>query len=312
MSLRSLLAAVLLAGGLIVSQAQAQQARPLVDLAWLKAQAGKQGVVVLDASGNAAAFAQGHIPGAVFTDFAAKDGWRVDRQVGDKKAIGQLPEIAHLEKLIGSMGIGNQDHVVVVSAGRSAGDVSVAARIYWTFKLLGHDRVSILDGGMVGYLKDKANPLEKGMGAAPAAKAFKANYRPEMRASADEVKGALGGGTALLDFRPQDQFVGINKASSVQRHGTLPGAVNVPGEWATRDGGGELRSIEGLKSLYALQQAPAEGNAIAFCNTGIWASLGWFVNSELLGNKQTKMYDGSMSDWTIDAAAPMVRKVKLD
>ena len=42
----------------------------------------------------------------------------------------------------------------------------------------------------------------------------------------------------------------------------------------------------------------AQDDAIAFCNTGHWASLGWFARSEILGQKNVKLYDGSMVDWS--------------
>ena len=45
---------------------------------------------------------------------------------------------------------------------------------------------------------------------------------------------------------------------------------------------------------------------IAFCNTGHWASVAWFGLSEVLGNKNTSMYDGSMAEWTADPARPVV------
>ena len=48
---------------------------------------------------------------------------------------------------------------------------------------------------------------------------------------------------------------------------------------------------------------------IAFCNTGHWATLDWFVMSELLGNKDARMYDGSMLEWTA-AGMPMEIKIK--
>ncbi|MGH6815294.1 MAG: sulfurtransferase, partial [Hyphomicrobiaceae bacterium] len=46
------------------------------------------------------------------------------------------------------------------------------------------------------------------------------------------------------------------------------------------------------------------------CSTGHWASLGWFVSSEILGNKDAKMYPGSMAEWTADAGRPVEQKVK--
>ena len=286
-------------------------AQPLVDLAWLKANQGKPDVVVLDASGNAADFAGGHIPGAVFTDFAQKNGWRIDKKVGDKKVAGLLPDVPHLEKLISELGIGNDDHVVVVPAGMSAADFGAATRIYWTFKVLGHDKVSVLNGGMAVYLKDKANPLEAGL-TKPQPKTFKARFRPDVLATAEDVKIALQKGTPLIDSRPQDQYLGINKSGAVQAYGSLPGAINVPAAWSTVNGGGTIRSAQGLGALYAMQKASPDGEVITYCNTGHWAALGWFINSEMLGNKKTRMYDGSMTEWTVDPAAPMVRQARLD
>lgn len=286
-------------------------AQPLVDLAWLKAHQSQAGIVILDASGKAADFESGHIPGAVFTDFSQKDGWRVDKKVGDKTVVGLLPSVPHMEKLISALGIGNDDQVVVVSSGKNAADFGAATRIYWTFKVLGHDNVSVLNGGMAAYLKDKANPLQTGV-TKPQAKMFKASLRPEFLATADDVKAALKQGTPLLDSRPQDQYLGINKSGAVQAYGTLPGSISVPAEWSTVNGGGTMRSSAGLQALYTMQKASPDGEAITFCNTGHWASLGWFINSEMMGNKKTRMYDGSMTEWTVDPEAPMVRLAKFD
>ena len=57
------------------------------------------------------------------------------------------------------------------------------------------------------------------------------------------------------------------------------------------------------------QGVPDQGSVIAFCNTGHWATLDWFVMSELLGNKDARMYDGSMLEWTA-AGMPMEVKIK--
>ncbi|MDH5749720.1 MAG: rhodanese-like domain-containing protein [Rhodospirillales bacterium] len=284
-------------------------ASPVVDVDWVKANTGKSGIVFLDVTGNPNAFMMGHIPGAVFTNYG-KDQWRVKKNVMGKTVTGMLPETAYLEKLIGGLGIGNNDHVVVVANGFSAAELGTATRLYWTFKVLGHEEVSILDGGMQAYFQDKNNPLEKGM-SKPQPKPFKAKFNDKYLATSQDVEMALKNGTALLDNRPNDQFLGINKSGAVQRAGTLPGALHVPGIWMTKNGGGTLRGASELKALYKAANAPTDGPAISFCNTGHWASLGWFINSEILGNKKTRMYDGSMAEWSIDPAHAMETKVKL-
>ena len=57
------------------------------------------------------------------------------------------------------------------------------------------------------------------------------------------------------------------------------------------------------------QGVPEKGSVITFCNKGHWASLNWFVMSELLGNKDARMYDGSMLEWTA-SGMPMEVKIK--
>ncbi len=309
---------LLFLGLLLTAAALAQAAQPLVDVDWVKANIGKPGVVFLDVRGRLAGksksdYLRGHIPGAVYTNYL-KDGWRVKDANG---TIGMLPPVAKLEKLIGGLGIGNDDHVVIVPQGGRALDMGTATRIYWTFKVLGHDRVSILDGGMQAYTKavDKKsgkpiNPLEKGM-VKPVAKHFKANMRREMIATKEDVKKAMEKGTVLVDNRPHNQYVGVNRHGKAKRNGTIPGAVNLPENWLTRNGGGQFRPKSELEQLYAAAGVPTDGDQITFCNTGHWASLGWFASSEILGNKAAKMYDGSMVEWSADDGLPMEQKVKI-
>ena len=285
----------------------ANAVQPLVDASWVKDNIAKPGVVFLDLRGNPRAFQAGHIPGARWTSYG-RDGWRAKIN----NVPGMLPPTAKLEALIGRLGIGNADHVVLAPAGWDATNMGIATRIYWTFKVLGHDEVSILDGGMNAYLADKKNPLEKGM-TTPKPKTFKARFRPELLATAEDVRKAISGkNTTLIDHRPSGQFMGVNKSGSVKRLGTLPGAKNVPAMWTTVNNGGVFRSKEELVKLYKAIGVSTEGETINFCNTGHWASVGWFITHELLGNKKAKMYDGSMAEWSRIKESPMDRKVKLN
>lgn len=289
----------------LVLAGQTLAAEPLLDADWVGTNLQRPGVVFLDVRGKRE-FGNAHIPGAVHTDYGGKKGWRVNK--GGVR--GLLPGIDYLQALIGGLGVDNKTHVVVVAGGHGAGEMAKAARLYWTFKVLGHDEVSILDGGMTGYFANRANPLAKGK-SKPRPKTFTARMNAKLLATAEDVKRALNGGAALIDNRSSDQFLGINKSGSVKRPGTIPGAKNVPGVWLTRNGGGAFRDASAIGKLYETAGAPTEGPAINFCNTGHWASLGWFVSYEILGNKRTRMYDGSLAEWTTDPANPVERRVKL-
>ncbi len=298
---RLLATAAILAFGLAAAPLQA--AEPLVDVEWIKAQGQTPGVVVLDirnklGQASEADYLAGHIPGAIYSDYL-KDGWRT-KVAGIP---GQLPTVADLERLIGGLGIGNDDHVVIVAGGVSALDMGSATRVYWTFKVLGHDAVSILDGGHQAYASDPANPLETAVGTRRA-KTFKAEFRPEMIADRQDVADAMAKGTPLIDLRPPRQYRGAAAHPAASWPGTIPGAVNLP-EGLLTERGGHLVGAGRVGELLAGLGLEGEGEQISFCNTGHWASLGWFAASEIGGNKAVKLYDGSMVDWTSVQSLPV-------
>lgn len=290
----------------------AQAATPLVDAAWVKENACAENVRMLDIrngidGGSKTVYLRGHIPCAQYTDYL-KDGWRKEVD----KVVGQLPATSDLEKLIGGLGIDNDTHVVIYHAGKNAVDMGSATRVYWTFKVLGHDEVSILDGGFAAYAAEKGNEIEKGKGGEIEAKSFTASLREEMLVSKEDVANILDKDVALVDLRPQHQHVGINHHPKAKRVGTIPGSKNLPESWLTQNGGGKFRNADALAKLFATANVPSDGDQVHFCNTGHWASLGWFASSELMGNKNAKLYDGSMVDWAADESMPMEVKVSLE
>jgi len=282
-------------------------ADPLVDVAWVKANLAKPGVAIVDVQ-PLADYLRGHIPGAVNTEYY-KSGW-IEERAADK-----VPEMfpEKLDKLsahIGGLGIDNDTHVVLVPQGKTIPDMGWATRIYWTFKVLGHHRVSILNGGMEAWSKDKANPVETAA-AKVQARTFTPHPDMSLLATAQDVKAAKAEGVLLVDARPDDQYVGINRHGKATQSGTLPGAKSLPAIWTTVNGGGQFRSLAQLRKLYEVAGVPTSGKQINFCNTGHFSSVPWFVSSELFGNKQASLYDGSMVEWTMTKAGPVEQKVVL-
>lgn len=293
----------LLAAVAFLGIAAAAEAQPLVDAEWAAANVGKSDVVFLDVRNTPEDYAKAHVPGAVYSSYD-KGGWRVKDANGVE---GMLPPPEQIEKLIGGLGIGNASHVVVVAAGLSAADMSTATRVYWTFKVSGHDRVSILNGGMKAYQNGR-RPLQEVSVQRPAT-TFKATMRPGLIMAKDGVAEAARRGVTLVDIRSSDQYLGVNKSPTVKRYGTLPEAKNLPESWLTVDNGGIFRGKEALAKLAAAAGVPLEGPTVAFCNTGQLGSLGWFALSEILGNEGVVLYDGSMVEWAMDPSLPVERKL---
>lgn len=283
-----------------------QAATPLVDANWLAENLEKPDVVVLDVRSSPKAFYLTHIPGAIATHYG-RDGWRVNK--GTVPAL--LPDMTDLEKLVGGLGIGNDDHVVLVSHGFGPGDMAIATRIYWTFKVMGHDKVSILDGGFIGWANAGNMPVESGPPKPREAKAYKANFQRHLLATEADVKAALQDGTILIDNRTPEQYQGLGQKGSPAGPGTISGAKSVPSQYMTGGTGGIFLDKEKLKKQHEQNDAAITGKTITFCNTGHWASLGWFVSHEILGNKEARLYDGSVAEWSQNPNNPMTRAQKL-
>jgi thiosulfate/3-mercaptopyruvate sulfurtransferase len=275
---------------------------PLVSASWLHNNRDNSNLVLLDLQSNQN-YLRFHIPGSINTNYAH---WRVEK----KGKLKNIPAVSVLEKLIGSLGIDNNSHVVLISLGASAGDIAAAARVYWTFKVLGHDDVSILDGGLVSYAEKRVYPLEKGNNQRKPAK-FTAKYRKQMNPTATEVKTALNNDTQIVDNRTQAEYLGIYGGGGKERAGRLPEAKHLNYDWLTVNGSGRLHTAENLQRIYASSKVALSGDQINYCHTGNRAALGWFVSHEILGNRKAKLYDGSTQEWAADHSLPMEQQVKL-
>jgi thiosulfate/3-mercaptopyruvate sulfurtransferase len=278
-------------------------AQPLVTSDWLAEHSSEPDIRLIDVGRSAGEFLTAHIPGSVFTDYK-KDGWRVDRN-GVPDVMNTIPA---LEALLGRLGIQAQSHVVLIAPGLSAYDMASATRLYWTLKMLGHERVSVLDGGLAGFAQKKL-ALEAGPSKRVVSVVYSARPATGLEATLPDVQS---GGIPLIDARTSDEYLGINKSDKVSRAGTLPGAVNVPLVWMTVDGKGFFRKPGAAKALLDFANTPPDGPQIVFCNTGHTASLVWFVLHELQGNSQVRLYDGSLAEWSMDAKREIIGIVRIE
>ncbi|MCR6634289.1 sulfurtransferase [Devosia sp.] len=274
---------------------------PLVTAEWLKAHAGDENIAIIDIRDKVDETDLGDLPfiaNAAVAPYASA-GWRTEVD----GVPGQIPPTEQIAALISSLGVDADDHVVIVPWGTDSSEFGGATRVYWTFKYLGHDAVSILDGGWRQY--DAVGGERVAEAAVPAAAEFPVNVRPELRATTPDVEAALAAGTKLVDGRPEEQFLGQSKSPVVRIEGTIPGAVNIP---HSKFYSAEYASFALPETVAALAQGAglAEGEKnIVFCNTGHWASIAWFALHEVGGNKNTAMYDGSMAEWAADPARPI-------
>ena len=284
-------------------------AEPLVSVDWLKSNLSNEKLIVLDIrnkidGGSKEAFEVSHIPTAIYSNYL-EDGWRTTVD----GIVGKLPPLKDLEILIGNLGISNDNHVVVVPGGINSSDFGSAARVYWTFKVLGHEEVSILDGGYTAWVKKFPDQIELGI-QDPNKVAFKSNFQSRYLATTEEVYKNLDNiSVAFVDARTEEQHFGKKKHGKALAAGTIPGALLLKQSDLIIENTSYVKDLDSLIQLAQNVSIGPDKDNIVFCNTGHWASTTWFVLSEVLGLPDVKNYDGSMVEWTADPSRPLVNNI---
>ena len=300
LSYLSLMALMLLQSAWAITPLPGPLPGPLVQPDWLMAQAVDSDRVILDIQ-EPQLFARHHVPGAVNWPFSQ---WRTGTKGKPPKS---LPPLAQLTTRLGDLGISAATPVVIVATGTGPGDLSASARVFWTLKVLGHEPVAVLNGGLIGYVNDHHGAYAGGKAEARTPTVYQAQPRLELLATTAWLPE-----TAMprLDARSQAEYVGLVSGGSDERPGTLPGAHHLPFDWLTDDSGGRLRPIGQLRTLFGYAGL-GEQAAVHFCHTGNRAALTWFVDYALLGHRRARLYDGSMLEWSRDASLPIERKIPL-
>ncbi|MBU6235968.1 MAG: sulfurtransferase, partial [Alphaproteobacteria bacterium] len=123
---------------------------------------------------------------------------------------------------VGGLGIGNDDTVFIYDQN---GLSFAAARAWWMFRAMGHDKVAVLDGGLPAW-RAAGLPLETGPLQQPTAKTFIAHYRPALYRSFEQIED---GGDTVLDARAAPRFdavVHTMDGDRVPAH--IEGSYNTP------------------------------------------------------------------------------------
>jgi thiosulfate/3-mercaptopyruvate sulfurtransferase len=271
----------------------------LVDAEWVEQHLDDPNVVLVEVDEDTSAYDKNHIKGAVRID------WKQDLQDQVRRDFVNKEQF---EKLLSDKGISN-DNTVVLYGGNNNW---FAAYAYWYFKLYGHDKIKLLDGGRKKWELDSRELV----GDVP--QRDKTSYtaqepNTDIRAFRDEVVEAIGK-LNLVDVRSPDEFSGKLLAPAhlpqeqSQRAGHVPTAKNIPWSKAANDDG-TFRSDDELKTLYQDEGVDFGKDTIAYCRIGERSAHTWFVLHEILDQPQVKNYDGSWTEYGSLVGVPIEKDV---
>ena len=256
----------------------------------LEAALGTPGLLVVDLN-DAAAFVQGHVPGAVNLPYPSLIG-------PQPPAMGRLASPEQLSRAFSSIGMSPDSHVVAYDAEGNGR----AARLLWTLDAVGHRRASLLNGGWRAWAGE-GHRVESGL-VKPTLSDYRVSIKGDVIARKAYILGHLKDPKVLvLDVRSPAEYAGKDVRSA--RGGHIPGAVNM--DWTQaldRARGLRLKPAAELRAILDKLGVTPDKEVITHCQTH-QRSAHTYVVLKSLGFTRIKGYDGSWSEWGNDLSLPV-------
>ena len=269
----------------------------LVSTQWVAEHGQDANVRLVEVDVDTTQYASGHIPGAIAFDWQTQLQDTVARDIISRK---------EFEALVSRAGIAADTHVVLYGDNNNW----FAAYAFWLFKLYGHEKVSLLDGGRKKWLAEE-RPTTEDVPVYPATSYSVSAVHDDLRADRDFVRARLNSPDfTLVDVRSVAEYTGEiiappGMTETAQRPGHIPGARNIPWAQAVAEDG-TFKSADELTKLYRTKGVTGETkDTVAYCRIGERSSHTWFALKYILGYENVRNYDGSWTEWGNLIGAPI-------
>lgn len=265
-------------------------ASDLMETEWLAQNINNKNIVIVDMSSDDLQYQRFHLPGAIRISYSSLN-------TKNRQGIAQKITDQQFAMLLGLHGISEKHHVVIYDdmAGLEA------SRLYWQLEAIGHEKKSILNGGLVKWAME-GRKLEN-----VNVDRDKVNYQfnPQKLRQNTAYLGNItdGQGITLLDVRSNEEYSGNPR---YPRSGHIPGALHFPWDQAI-----QLNRNFTYKSMPSIQvqlnQIGLKNKSapiIIYCQSGHRAAHTYFVLRQL-GYTNVKVYDGSMAEYSLYRQLPL-------
>lgn len=263
---------------------------PLVSAEWLHSTINDPNLIILDAStaanqaGSSSEFENIKIKGARFFDlnevFSDPNG----------KFPNTFPGEEQFETGCRNLGINQSSRIVVYD---NLG-VYTSPRVWWMFKAMGHENVSVLDGGLPEWIRKGFETEIKTKASYPLGD-FKAVFQKKAIKDFDFVSAnVMNKEQLLIDARSKGRFDGTQaEPRAGLRSGHIPNSLNIPYTSVLEDG--KYKTKAELTELF--QEINDDSRPLIFsCGSGITACI-ILLAADLILENEKSVYDGSWTEW---------------
>lgn len=244
------------------------------------------------------AYDKGHVPGAVRLDYPS-----ILYSHGNTDC--DLPPDDRLSQALSSIGLTPEHHVVAYDGQANP----MACRLLWTLEVLGHTRMSLLNGGWAAW-QQEGLPVES-KGNLPVPSGYAARRTDAALATKDYILRKLGAPEVLmLDTRTEEEFT--NELIITDRGGSIPGAVHF--DWMSavdEQRGKRIRPTDELEPLLRDLGVVPDKEIIIYCQTHMRSAHTYFV-LKYLGYPQLLGYAAGYSEWGNDNETPVANEQRAD
>jgi thiosulfate/3-mercaptopyruvate sulfurtransferase len=225
-------------------------------------------------------YEMGHIPGAYYLDLNRD----LSSPVGQHGGRHPLPDVAALTAKLSDMGITHSTPVVAYDDSRFA----FSARLWWLLRYLGHDRVSVLNGGFKAW--QTAGNLITTVQPDRQPGRFIPQPQPDWIVDINAVKAKKDlPGVTLVDSREAERYRGEHEPIDPIA-GHIPGAVSYPWQEVTNADS----FLVDQSDRWTQERSASE--ILVYCGSGVTACVN-LLSLEVAGLNTGKLYAGSWSDW---------------
>jgi len=267
----------------------------LVNTCWLEQHINSTNLKIVDATyflpndkRNAfEKFSDRHIPGSIF--------FNIDEICNKEVNLPHmLPRPEDFSLQVGKLGIGTDDKVIVYD---SLGGFMAACRVWWMFRVFGHEDVAVLNGGLPKWINEKRPTTTSKV--EPREQFFSSKINSCLVKSMSQiVKNIDKKEFQIIDARSPRRFSGVEpEPRPTKKSGHIPNSINLPfTNLLNPEKHYTFKSAKEIRAAFKEVGVDVNGSITSSCGSGVTAAV-LSLALYLIGNKKTAIYDGSWAEW---------------